>query len=128
MYVASHAHQTVIAFQIVLCLIVGCVGISIVWCAILGFLLMKCWRTRARTRTRKCGCDVLAIGIAVGMDVISICYYAYAEPPITTVAHVLAILLGTTLEMITRYCINWRVRGERSGGDASTPLVRGSVE
>ena len=37
----SSNHIAVIAFQIVLCLIVECVGISIIWCSMLGWILVE---------------------------------------------------------------------------------------
>jgi hypothetical protein len=38
---ASAAFGFVVAFQLVLCLIVGCMGISIIWCALAGWILCE---------------------------------------------------------------------------------------
>jgi len=113
----------VFAFQIVLCLVVGCLGISLTWCAILGWILIEWWREQ----TTRCTCDVLpSRGIAAVMDLIAIIYYCVVDPPITTVAHVLAILLGITLETVTTRFLSSTQRHLRVGrgrDGISTPLV-----
>jgi hypothetical protein len=61
------------------------------------------------------------------MDLIAICYYFVAEPPITTVAHVLAILLGITLETVMSSFLPLTQSHLRASGEGiSTPLVSGS--
>ena len=80
----------VIMFQISLCLFVKCAGISIVWCAIGGWILLDCWR-----RTRRQGTDtsnptpmiVLHQATILVIDFVVIVYYAIVAELITTLAH-----------------------------------------
>ena len=72
----------VIAFQIVLCLALGCVGVSIVWCAEMGWVL--------KMRGTEAGWKKQVLCVDVG----ALLFYAFASEPITTVAHVAAIALG----------------------------------
>lgn len=70
-------------FQICLCLLVGCFGISIVWCACVGWFLLDTVFISLR-----------ATWIVMSMNGIAIGYYALATAWITTVAHFCAIVLG----------------------------------
>ena len=132
----------VIAFQIILCLFVGCVGISIIWCAILGWVVVELVATfnaddtaqvlrdgskpdRQGPRetlgsfptTRTCisgttmescchhriCCTPYSIAAPIILlDLFAITYYAITAPPITNVAHLLAILMGVILEVAAR--------------------------
>jgi len=76
-----------IIFQILLCFEVHCVGISLVWCAIMGWI----WMDR-RTRVDVPGILLVHEDIALVVDILVICYYALVSEPIVTVAHVLAIV------------------------------------
>jgi hypothetical protein len=75
----------VVGFQIFLCLLVGCSGISIIWCACLG------WQYRRLP---------LWLGI---LDGLLLLYYAVTGEWITTVAHACAIVLGRGLYAISLY-------------------------
>ena len=92
----------VIMFQIILCLLVGCTGISIIWCAIGGWILMDhfgCFSPRnARNRsTPSSGTElgshastsILQVHQAtmLAIDLIAILYYAIVAESITTLAH-----------------------------------------
>mmetsp|Transcript_21039 Transcript_21039/g.27278 ORF Transcript_21039/g.27278 Transcript_21039/m.27278 type:complete len:183 (+) Transcript_21039:37-585(+) len=70
-------------FQIVLCCLLGCSGISIVWCAILGTLLFN-----REDRQRP------AVLMLILLDTVIIVYYAISAPFITTIAHICALLMG----------------------------------
>lgn len=111
-------------FQIVLCLVVGCSGVSIVWAALLGFwcsagvLVLRCGAARlsasplGKTTRGDGGKGKLLIGAtvwgpcllaAVG-DAFAIIYYAVTEPVITTAAHLCAIAMGVVIALSVRYC------------------------
>ena len=121
----SSNHIAVIAFQIVLCLIVECVGISIIWCAILGWILAEVTcgiggaassdtepvRQAETSNTAsptcigfgnlssRCSCIAVASAILC-VDLAAILYYAFTAPAITTVAHICAVLMGVILEVV----------------------------
>ena len=119
----------VVVFQIGLCLVVGCSGVSIIWCAVCGWIL-----NQRRDYEKNCGSnninradnpsrnsinnieefgeslDLLRfkhieIGVIL-MDVLTIVYYALTLPTITTVAHICAIILGIILSMISLTVFN----------------------
>ena len=86
------------AFQIILCLFVGCTGISIIWCGIFGWILMDLLKKR---RERQCvevtnqqSSNARVNNIAMHqtivfmINVFVISYYAVVAEPITTIAHV----------------------------------------
>jgi hypothetical protein len=118
----------VAVFQVVLCLRVGCAGISIVWCAVAGWLIHEReedepgdpgsndrpgWLRRLE--------DVLLTGILAVLV-----YYAGTAPPITTVAHFCALVLGALLSRGNRYC--WMSDGDSIHPDAGTaPLLTPSA-
>jgi hypothetical protein len=107
----------VLTFQVVLCLIVKCSGISIIWCAIAGWIFMDCYRQRGQPshspipvqneeESDSCFTDKghqLSMGLSMlTVDGIVIVYYAIVAEPITTLAHILAIVvLGIPLHYIT---------------------------
>jgi len=112
-------------FQISLCLVACCVGVSIIWCAILGWMLMlesstlnssKQYRNVSQTtesyqQTRNEGFyqefqinhktrDYSAykvVKFVIGADCIGVLYYALIAEAITTVSHVCAVVLGIVL-------------------------------
>ncbi len=108
----------VIMFQIVLCLLVQCSGISIIWCAIGGWILMDQYYTRddgydigstngttttISTTRQLISCRNLHQMSILVIDLVAIVYYFIVLEPITTVAHVLAIVvLGIPLYTIYR--------------------------
>jgi hypothetical protein len=101
-------------FQIGLCIIEGCVGISVVWCACWGYCTW--WRFRrsefgrdndvsshtiaAKRLTEACGfkkMEQARQSTQLVLDVFSCVlavYYADTAVPITSVAHFLALILG----------------------------------
>jgi len=98
-------------FQVILCLLVKCNGISIIWCAIAAWIWMD-YRTFKRgrdddtssnitTNCRNGNYKIHQITVMV-IDTVAIIYYAIVMEPITTVAHILAIVvLGIPLYILT---------------------------
>jgi hypothetical protein len=104
------------AFQILLCTAMGCAGVSIVWSALLGYAWMGSVIFLHKTHLRpKLVCSLVSwqperlgsagrwrIGVPVWSpiliasvaDVIAIAAYAITDPPITSVAHLAAVVLG----------------------------------
>lgn len=76
-----------ILYQIVLCLILGCSGISIIWCACAGWILYPA-KARKASKFEQ---------IALVSDAAAIFYYLIVSEAITTVAHFGAILMGVLL-------------------------------
>jgi hypothetical protein len=143
----------VVAFQIVLCLVLACSGISIVWCAMLGWTISEEQRTVLtkqqevsirhdgnQTHSDRVGGTDMAseddatisltslmrdrhiaesstlhvpsivatkqartrlLFFVVLVDCASIVYYGVVAEPITTVAHVCAIILGALLSLLS---------------------------
>eukprot|EP00804_Cyclotella_cryptica_P022168 CCRYP_011616-RA/>CCRYP_011616-RA protein AED:0.40 eAED:0.40 QI:328/1/1/1/0/0/2/314/230 len=112
-------------FQVSLCLVVCCVGVSIIWCAILGWMIMLRSITLNYTKhytnvsettkshqqsgnessleelcnnqlRREDTADQVAIFV-IGADCVVVLYYALIAEPITTFAHVCAVVLGIVL-------------------------------
>ena len=126
------------AFQLTLCVAIGCSGVSIVWAACLGAVLLDDWR---RDSQRLVGTlVVLSIGVqntpcvsvvqqltVATADVagsLALLFYAATSPPITTVAHICALAMGMLtchghiiarrlVELVTR----WRAGEQHSSGD-----------
>lgn len=74
----------VVLFQIGLCLILKCTGVSIIWCALAGWILIK------------------EFSFILLIDLCAILYYTLTAPFITTIAHVMAIfILGIPLRIFT---------------------------
>lgn len=89
----------VVAFQITLCLILGCSGISIIWCAQAGWIVHHRYH---QTHSQAHRIPKAEIGVVV-VDVLAILYYATTTEAITTVAHFCAIMLGSLLSfLVTR--------------------------
>ena len=96
-------------FQIALCLFLECAGISIIWCAIAGWIGMDYYNYRVLSKTeeeaasnRVCTPNSWHQIIILFLDIIVIVYYAIVMEPITTVAHILAVVvLGIPLHFIT---------------------------
>jgi hypothetical protein len=112
--VASGALVFVAAYQINLCLLVGCSGISIIWSACVGWIFSEGRRracmlggsgsnaTEASSssppRNRHITLLVWERAILTA-DVLAIIYYACATEAITTIAHLCAILMGFLLSL-----------------------------
>jgi hypothetical protein len=107
---AACALVFVAAYQIILCLIVGCSGISIIWCACAGWILNEGRRrscmgdsgsnvSEASSRWNHHITLLLWERVMLAADVVVIIYYGYVAEAITTVAHICAILMGFLLSM-----------------------------
>lgn len=72
----------VIFFQISLCLIVHCTGISIVWCAVSGWILMD-WKGGGETDIALARQQAAVLTI----DLLAMTYYLIVADVITTLAH-----------------------------------------
>ena len=115
----------VFLFQIGLCLLVHCYGISLVWCAMGGWIVSERKRLRGRLQNGDLSAfRSSAVGVEMSvvlMDISAIVYYAFVSPFITTVAHVCALILGATLSLTSI-----RLYDEDHGiseATPSTPLV-----
>lgn len=97
--------------QIVLCLVEECVGISVVWCSYVGYLVcMYRWmqyKAKVKVQPTLLRCIRWAIAVALVYDGVACVYYAFAEPPITTVAHGCAVLMG----VLVAYLQQWLIQG-----------------
>lgn len=111
----------VVVFQIGICLMVGCSGVSIIWCALCGWIMSERRRQglnridSSNTTTTNGDDNDDYVGNVmfhasrlenwekgvVCLDVLLIVYYAMALPFITTVAHVCALILGAVLSLLS---------------------------
>jgi hypothetical protein len=95
----------VVSFQVVLCLILGCSGISIIWCAMAGWIM-----SQRRFETKEANDGVPAstsstrdnllsrmARLVILMDFFAMTYYWIIAEAITTVAHICALALGSAL-------------------------------
>lgn len=81
----------VMIYQVVLCLFLGCSGVSIVWCAVVGWYIQKsrCQLQAAVSPQNK------AFEIALLLlNASALIYYAITSAMITSLAHGCALLLG----------------------------------
>jgi len=100
----SHTHIAVVIFQIGLCLMVHCVGISIIWCAMGGWIISERKRLKATEASNLSSwrnANLIIERFIVVLDVGVILYYAFTSKFITTVAHVCAMVLGATLSLMS---------------------------
>ena len=86
----------VISFQIGLCLLIGCMGISLVWCALCGWYFHQQLSVTNDVQTVQITSGSLIMVIA---NLAALLYYAASTTAITTLAHELAILLGICCSM-----------------------------
>lgn len=77
-----------LAIQVLLWFVAGVVGVSVIWSAMAGYSLML-RMTGAYTPDRR-----RLLTVALASVLIGIVYYAVTLPLITTVAHVVAVMLG----------------------------------
>ena len=90
----------VVIFQVVLCLALGCSGVSIIWCAMCGWILDD--RLRRVERVEENEMVVQRMGqVVLVVDFLAIAYYGVMFPIITTVAHAAALILGAVLACIS---------------------------
>jgi len=96
---------SVIFFQIILCLQEYCVGISLVWCSIMGWIWMDRRREMKGMEEMKLACMFYQADIDIpnallldhenmvlGIDMLGIFYYAMVSEPMITMTHILAIV------------------------------------
>ena len=107
-------------FQVVLCLLVQCTGVSIIWCAIGGWILMDHYYfyfqepiLEVNGGSDGCGTHCSNIWVlnrklhqvcSLIIDLGAIIYYAMIMEPLTTVAHMLAV---TVLGIPLYFLYNW---------------------
>mmetsp|Transcript_4909 Transcript_4909/g.10161 ORF Transcript_4909/g.10161 Transcript_4909/m.10161 type:complete len:207 (-) Transcript_4909:166-786(-) len=85
------------AFQIGLCMAVGCVGISVVWSAQAGIV----WALKRRHDCDKRGSVFNRVKRSFALACCAVwVYYAIKEPPITSVAHAAAFLMGVAISFL----------------------------
>ena len=85
------------AFQIGLCLVLHCSGISIVWCAGMGWML---YGSRQHPTPISGSRSNLQLWLPLALDFAGIMFYAITAEPITTIAHGCAFVMGATLYWI----------------------------
>jgi hypothetical protein len=117
----------VIFFQVGLCLQVGCSGISIVWCALAGWALrqevllypQELMQDLRDNRNHNYALPlrggrwgwIVDINDKIWPNAAALLYYAVVAPPITTVAHSCALVLGYGISKVESSCL---------GGDPPT--------
>ncbi len=84
--------------QVLLWFAVRATGVSIIWSALAGFILMDLWRGGMGGAQRNTYLALLVLGGA-GAGIV---YYALTYPPITTIAHLCAVLLGIAVWFVLR--------------------------
>jgi len=92
-----------ILFQVVLCLEAHCLGISVIWCATMGWIWMDRRRELKRMVEISLTCSFYRASVDIPnalldhenmvlvLDVLFLCYYAMVSTPTSTVTHILAI-------------------------------------
>lgn len=85
--------------QIVVWFVPGGVGVSLIWCAMAGYLALHYWRAGFEDAEKRKRLAQIALIAALA----TIVYYAVAFPVITTVAHLIALLVGMILCLIVGY-------------------------
>ena len=94
-----------LVFQVVLCLFVGCSGISIVWSAQIGF----CWSFRSSYFPSS---ENVLLRLLLGTSTLLDCglwiYYYVIADQLTSIAHGCAVLLGILLAWIVHQMVTQR--------------------
>jgi hypothetical protein len=105
---------SIVVFQIGLCLLVNCIGISIIWCAMAGFGMSERRRVLALfqpSASSSSSSDNPPIPVPdptlappfttiTIMNVAAIIYYIVVQDALTTVAHILALILGAVMSKV----------------------------
>lgn len=95
----------VIIFQLSLCLLVHCSGVSIIWCAMGGWIISERKRLRKQSRdvelSRARDASIKFEYVVMLADVGAIIYYGVVADAISTVAHVCALILGAALSLMS---------------------------
>eukprot|EP00540_Astrosyne_radiata_P011954 CAMPEP_0116834624 /NCGR_PEP_ID=MMETSP0418-20121206/7092_1 /TAXON_ID=1158023 /ORGANISM="Astrosyne radiata, Strain 13vi08-1A" /LENGTH=204 /DNA_ID=CAMNT_0004464199 /DNA_START=52 /DNA_END=666 /DNA_ORIENTATION=+ len=108
-------------FQLGLCSLVYCTGISIVWCAMGGWIIRERRQLQESTERSSLRTDSLALErIVIVLDFCIILYYAFVANPITTVAHVCAVVLGAILSLLSVPLVEG---GEAEEGESGAPTA-----
>lgn len=97
---AAKALALLAAFQICLCLILGCAGVSIIWCALAGWIVTERRQLLLVTvdlHSLRHASLLVMERVVLMLDVCTIIYYLVKAEAITTLAHICAIALGTLL-------------------------------
>lgn len=92
-------------FQIGLCLLVDCFGVSIVWSALCGFAIRSYTSFKKSNHALQLGKQVMrairqSLTSAVLLSSVLWTYYAFLADPMTTLAHFCAVLLGICCGMV----------------------------
>lgn len=121
---------SVSVFQWVLCLVLGCSGISIIWCAMAGWIFNQDrLKSNAAAVTNASDNDPSHVMMAervqnmarsvLVLDLFVVLYYAVVSEAITTVAHTLAVILGA----VTHQNISLSAGTDRlNSSEVATPL------
>jgi len=93
--------------QVALWLAAGAVGFSVVWAGLAGAVVVEL-DVRSGSRPRQLSMLVIALVVVLA----AIIYYAVTLPLITTIAHLLALVLGVGIQMLARRIL--RTSGART--------------
>ena len=89
----------VMIYQVVLCLILGCSGVSIVWCAVVGWYIQKSRCQSQAASPQKAFLCKAEIALLL-LNASALIYYAISSAMITSLAHGCALLLGMGLSKL----------------------------
>jgi hypothetical protein len=89
------------AFQILLCLAVGCIGVSVVWSAQFGYLLHNRYFRSHKVADHPSTLQTLFFHLSLCSCMIAWFYYAVIEEPITTIAHLCAVAMGYLMDFVS---------------------------
>ena len=78
---------------------VSVVGVSLIWCMMMGYLLIDYSKGNLGRTSHKRGLVLAALGIGCG----GIVYYMVAFPTITTIAHLVTVGIGVGLFYLMRF-------------------------
>lgn len=81
------------AFQVILCLVIGCMGISVVWSALFGYYVVLVAYGGERLILK----EQVAFWFGVFTTLVTCVYYLVTDEFITTVAHLCAALMGALI-------------------------------
>ncbi len=84
--------------QVLLWFAVQATGVSIIWSALAGFLLMDLWRRAMGDAQPNRYLALLAL-VSTGAGIV---YYALTFPPITTIAHICTVAFGIVVWFFLR--------------------------
>jgi hypothetical protein len=107
-----------VALQVALWVALEASGISVVWSGLAGAALVDFVERHLASRRTPAPARLShatdpesrqwVLATAVGVAVATMVFYAVALPPITTVAHVLALVVGSGIYALTRRVTHWR--------------------